>query len=361
MLTCIVIRCKKSVVAEKHFTIHDAPTVLTVHLKRFSPLGRKLTHPIAYSECLSLQDAMSEGQYGPTYSLYGVICHAGSGPNSGHYYAIIKDPRGRWMEMNDESVVGTRAPVDRKNAYMLYYIRDKGQALEMAVNGAAQSNNKNGVVLGMKRRKASDEGDSVDMGIKTSRPFIGPSPTIHNTNYSRTDPQADAVKKKIAAVACASKAFQNLSQYSDDDENNDTEALPTTNDNAPPTDSSSASNIRSSPGPLTSPSTSAPSVVSTSNFYNKPSLTQPDGKKKRKSPDGDGDENKSTQSDLVSKRLSSPLSVSSPHFRHKSKKLKKLSHRGSNFYNRPSGCNNLFSGRESSKPQITYKNRPRPI
>ena len=367
MLTCIVTRCKKPVVAEKLFTIHDAPMVLTVHLKRFSPLGRKLTHPIAYSECLSLQDAMSTGHYSPTYSLYGVICHAGSGPNSGHYYAIIKDPKGRWMEMNDESVVGTRAPVDRRNAYMLYYIRDEGQVLEAADRVIAQSNNRSGVVLGMKKRKVSDdEGDSADTGIKLSRPFIGPhlpspSPTIHNTNYSGADPQADAVKKKIAAISCASEASQNPSRYSDNDGNNDAKALPTANEKAPPTDALSASNVRSLPGPLTSPSTPTASVVPVGHFYSKPSQTQPDSTKKRKSPDGDGDENKSTQSDLVSKRLPSPPS---PYFRHHNKKFK-LSYRdfnrGSNFYNRPSGCNNLFSGRDFNKPPITYKNRPRPI
>lgn len=343
--------------------------VLTVHLKRFSPLGRKLTHPIAYGERLSLQDAMSKGQFGPSYSLYGVICHAGSGPNSGHYYAIIKDPKGRWVEMNDESVAGTRAPVDRKNAYMLYYIRDKGQALEAAVNGTAQPNNKNGVVSGMKKRKAADdEGGSVDMGVKTSRPFIGPqlpspSPvTTPNTSHSRTDPQADAVKKKIAAVASASQALQSLSQYSDDDEDDQIKTHPAVDEKAPPTDSLSTSDVRSSPpGPPTSPSTPTPSVVPTGNFYNKPSQIQSDRTKKRKSPDEDGDENRSTHKKLQS----SPISAASPHFRHKNKKFKRSGNRdfnrGSNFYDRGGGNNNLFSGKNSNKPPITYKSRPRPF
>jgi len=70
--------------------------VLTVHLKRFSPLGRKIGHHVDYDEHLSMQPYMSEDQFGPTYSLYGVICHAGGGPNSGHYYAFVKGGGDLW-------------------------------------------------------------------------------------------------------------------------------------------------------------------------------------------------------------------------------------------------------------------------
>ncbi|KZT29259.1 cysteine proteinase, partial [Neolentinus lepideus HHB14362 ss-1] len=117
-------KCKKAVIAHKRFTVHDAPLVLTVHLKRFTPLGRKIGHPLKYEERLSLQPYMSDGQYGPTYSLYGVICHAGGGPNSGHYYAYVKASDDKWYEMNDDSVTphhGT--PVNVKNAYILFYMR----------------------------------------------------------------------------------------------------------------------------------------------------------------------------------------------------------------------------------------------
>lgn len=55
-------KCKKPVVAEKQFTIHEAPQVLTIHLKRFTPLGRKMTHLVRYDERLSLQKYMSAGQ-----------------------------------------------------------------------------------------------------------------------------------------------------------------------------------------------------------------------------------------------------------------------------------------------------------
>lgn len=120
--------------AEKRFTIHDAPVVLTVHLKRFTPAGRKLQHPIRYDDRLALQPFMSDGQFGPSYSLYGVISHAGSGPNSGHYYAHIRGSNGSWYEMNDDSVEQRSGALNMKNAYVLFYIREKGQALEAALN-----------------------------------------------------------------------------------------------------------------------------------------------------------------------------------------------------------------------------------
>ncbi|KAA1466586.1 cysteine proteinase, partial [Dentipellis sp. KUC8613] len=117
-------KCKQKVVAEKRFTVHEAPMVLTVHLKRFSPLGRKIGHPVRYDERLSLGPYMSKGSYGPSYSLYGVISHAGGGPNSGHYYAYVKSGKGQWYEMNDDSVTRCQgAPLDKKNAYILFYIR----------------------------------------------------------------------------------------------------------------------------------------------------------------------------------------------------------------------------------------------
>ena len=111
--------------ADKQFTVQQAPLVLTIHLKRFSPMGRKIGHPVRYDEQISLQPCMSEGEFGPTYSLYGVISHAGGGPNSGHYYAHVKAANGQWFEMNDDSVMRHgSAPTSMKNAYILFYIRE---------------------------------------------------------------------------------------------------------------------------------------------------------------------------------------------------------------------------------------------
>jgi ubiquitin carboxyl-terminal hydrolase 36/42 len=167
--------------AEKQFTIHEAPPVLTVHLKRFSPLGRKISHLLEYDDELSLRPFMSAGSFGPTYSLYGVICHAGGGPNSGHYYSFVKSREGRWLEMNDEYVTVSSVPVNKKNAYMLFYIQNKGQGLEAAVKAPLLNTNgppmRNGLAAGMKKkvqRPKEPAEEKEDIGVKVDTRFIGP-------------------------------------------------------------------------------------------------------------------------------------------------------------------------------------------
>ena len=54
--------CKKPVNATKQFTIHEAPQCLTVHLKRFSPMGQQLNGSLSFDENLDIQKYMSKGQ-----------------------------------------------------------------------------------------------------------------------------------------------------------------------------------------------------------------------------------------------------------------------------------------------------------
>ncbi|ESK95065.1 usp36 protein [Moniliophthora roreri MCA 2997] len=226
-------KCKKHVNAEKRFTIHDAPAVLTVHFKRFSPMGHKIGHAVDYEEHLSLQPYMSDGQFGPRYSLYGIICHAGGGPNSGHYYAFVKSREGKWYEMNDESVtaVGVTAP-RIKNAYVLFYLKNKGQKLESVMQLSSSINKKSGLAIAMKKRKAREEDENQeDQGEKVTKPFIGPilpsttssdgSPSdAKRQKLETSDPQADSIKKKIEAAKAAQSTLSSLaaSYASDDDE-----------------------------------------------------------------------------------------------------------------------------------------------
>jgi ubiquitin carboxyl-terminal hydrolase 36/42 len=222
------------VAASKRFTIYEPPVALTIHLKRFSPLGRKIGHPVRYDERLSLAQAVSEGQYGPSYSLYGVISHAGSGPHSGHYYAHVKASNDQWYEMNDDSVTRHPGPpTGMKNAYILFYMRDRGQALQAAVTSGSQlpPTTLNGIKNNIKKRKISDQDD--DLGEKPKQPFIGPLlppsviPKPVHSGLAARDPQADLLKKKIEAVSKPSPkishALLSLSQYADEDD--DTEDI----------------------------------------------------------------------------------------------------------------------------------------
>ena len=231
---------------------------LTIHLKRFSPLGRKMGHPVRYDERLSLAQVVSEGQYGPSYSLYGVISHAGSGPNSGHYYAHVKAPNDLWYEMNDDSVTRhPTPPTNLKNAYILFYMRERGQALRAAVTSGSQwqPGTAHGIKNKIRKRRISDT--EADAGEKRNRPFIGPllpSSTVPKPVPSVLpvrDPQADLLKRKIEAASKPtppkpSSALLSLSQYADEDDDSEDigerieapsltkEALPTSRTSIPP-------------------------------------------------------------------------------------------------------------------------------
>ncbi|KAI0722755.1 cysteine proteinase [Earliella scabrosa] len=382
-------KCKKAVNADKQFTVQQAPLVLTIHLKRFSPMGRKIGHPVRYDEQISLQPCMSEGEFGPTYSLYGVISHAGGGPNSGHYYAHVKAANGQWFEMNDDSVMRHgSAPTSMKNAYILFYIREKGQALEAALNAPTSTPSrppgKTGLVANMKKRKiieSDDEGDRPSPA-KTPKRFIGPllptvSPQTPAKDTPKTDPQAEALKKKIAAATSspAKGALLELAEYKDDDDDEDddvgekvekdekavtpedkqdsassetspsqpaeaSQSSPARPASPAPAASSSSSSTEPPPPPSTSASsTSAPSASSSSfgtsgippsSFYGPPAPKQKD--KKRKTPDGDEEDT----SRWAKTRLSPPS------------KERRFSVAGVNPYSKLKGSNNLKQRRDST-------------
>lgn len=342
-------KCKKPVTAEKQFTIDEAPAILTIHLKRFSPMGRKIGHPIKYDEKLSLQPFMSESKFGPNYSLYGIISHAGGGPNSGHYYAHVKDGTEQWHEMNDESV--TRhfgPPLSMKNAYVLFYARDKGQALESAISNSPRKTyprpvQKNGIAASMKKRKIvqSDDEDDEDTGVAVtaspSVPFIGPrlpspspSPSKSPVNESNkkpklnaTDPQAQALKQKIQAATTGSgSALLSLSQYDEDD---DEEGKSSSNEEA--------EKVKEKLPVIVPPAT--PAVIPAVNFYGGTSKGNPSVERKRKSLDGGDDEGEDSE-----KRPFASFSNRSPDSPFRKRRL----FVGGNPYTRLKGSNNLDRG-----------------
>ena len=346
--------------------------MLTVHLKRFSPLGRKIGHHIKYEDQLSLRTVMSQGQFGPSYLLYGVICHAGGGPNSGHYYAHVRASDGRWYEMNDDSVTMMRnPPVGLKNAYILLYIRDKGQALDAAV--ANSSNHPPippkgaGIAASMKRRKVlimSDDEEEEDKGIPASRPLIGPQlPTPLPADEPKSpatpiaDPQAELVKKKIAAAVAACSPLAILEEYgggsSDDgerEENTDTargnSTVQDSQTTAPPPSSPALFPPTSSPPPSNSPD--RPVTIPAADFYASTPKKSEGNLKKRKSIDSENDRD-------TMNYARTPLRFGSP--TKKSGHLKKFL-AGGNPYSRLSGGSNLRADRPLPIHKYSRKKRP---
>ena len=103
--------CKRKVAARKRFTIHKAPKVLTLQLKRFDYNrgfnGGKINKFIQYPAHLNLQPFMSSRKEPVPYHLYAVLVHEGFSCNSGHYYCYVKAPNGTWYLMNDSQVMAS--------------------------------------------------------------------------------------------------------------------------------------------------------------------------------------------------------------------------------------------------------------
>jgi len=283
-------KCQKHVNAEKQFTLDKAPTILTVHLKRFTPFGRKLGHLVKYPEKLSLQPIMSENSSDSRYTLFGVISHAGSGPNSGHYYAHIKSPSGTWYEMNDEYSAAQRAcPLDLRSAYILFYMKDASSHLEEAISSGTGKGK--GVDLHSRLATAATNGSgpradsrslpsgSLANGVQrrlldssASHPIpgtIAPSVT--------TDPQAMLLEKKINSQLLNSRP-NGLVQYDSDSAEDIGEKVTNKSDvlTTPrkpsallPPSSADSLIVTSSPAPQLTPAAPAvdSNVILSSSFY----------------------------------------------------------------------------------------------
>ncbi|KFQ13271.1 Ubiquitin carboxyl-terminal hydrolase 42, partial [Leptosomus discolor] len=118
--------CNKMVVACKKLTLHHAPNVLTLCLKRFDDFtGRKICKAVKYPEDLDLRPYASERLGEPLrYSLYAVLVHVGSSCGAGHYFCYIKASNGLWYKMNDTAVTPCDlSTVLKQEAYLLFYVR----------------------------------------------------------------------------------------------------------------------------------------------------------------------------------------------------------------------------------------------
>ncbi|KAJ9098809.1 hypothetical protein QFC19_006286 [Naganishia cerealis] len=160
-------KCKKLVNATKQMQIVKAPEVLSLHLKRFTPTGRKITSTIRYTANLSLDPYMDKESKSPFYELYAVTVHQGSGPHLGHYYSFVKNKNGKWFEANDESVNASQAKI-YASAYILHYIRKPGSALD-AIKAGKQTG------LNTPRKSTSDDVRQERSDLPVSTPVGGSS------------------------------------------------------------------------------------------------------------------------------------------------------------------------------------------
>ncbi|CAJ2649580.1 unnamed protein product [Trifolium pratense] len=121
--------CKQKVQAIKQLTIHKAPYVLAIHLKRFYAYDphKKIKKNVEFDSALDLKPFVSGSYDGDCkYSLYGVLVHSGFSTHSGHYYCFVRTSNNMWYTLDDSRVSHvSESKVLEQQAYMLFYVRDR--------------------------------------------------------------------------------------------------------------------------------------------------------------------------------------------------------------------------------------------
>ncbi|XP_042517575.1 ubiquitin carboxyl-terminal hydrolase 15-like isoform X2 [Macadamia integrifolia] len=121
-------RCATYVQARKQLSIHEAPNILTIVLKRFQN-GRygKINKCITFPEMLDMIPFMTgTGDSPPLYVLYAVVVHLDTlnASFSGHYVSYVKDVQGTWFRIDDTEIQPVpTSQVMSEGAYILFYSR----------------------------------------------------------------------------------------------------------------------------------------------------------------------------------------------------------------------------------------------
>lgn len=140
-------RCNDYVKAWKCLSVHEAPNILMIALKRFqSGKFGKLNKRVTFPDILDISSYMSaSGDRPPVYQLYGVIVHIDMLNASffGHYICYIKDFLGFWYKIDDSKVKGVDIDkVMQQRAYMLLYTRSAPRQVPYAGKRGGQASGK---------------------------------------------------------------------------------------------------------------------------------------------------------------------------------------------------------------------------
>ncbi|KAK8919287.1 Ubiquitin carboxyl-terminal hydrolase 23 [Platanthera zijinensis] len=215
-------RCKEKVRAFKQLTIHKAPYVLTIHLKRFGSTihGEKLSKKVEYGPTLDLNPFISdrhEGGY--KYTLYGVLVHAGWSTQSGHYFCYVRTSSGMWYSLDDNQVTQvSEKTVLSREAYMLFYVRDRKSAVKSSVTSPPKADISarpaGNIVTPMVERKSSvavhnSVNTNDDATLSDCIPAVGTSLPPSVNNESSLLHGKDQVETKNSCMQVDGDAFIN--------------------------------------------------------------------------------------------------------------------------------------------------------
>ncbi|KAK8963035.1 Ubiquitin carboxyl-terminal hydrolase 19 [Platanthera guangdongensis] len=194
--------CNGYVKAWKRLTVHQAPNVLTIALKRFQS-GRfgKLNKRVTFPEDLNLTPYMSaSGRDGTDhYELYGVVVHLDmlNASYFGHYICYMKDYRGSWYRIDDCKVIKVEVEeVLVQGAYMLLYHR-KNPRKDLFVKPADPTVNKNLPEIDCRASTSEDTTESSPSAASTvSSASVAPSTPCTDadaqTNISHSEMLSEA-------------------------------------------------------------------------------------------------------------------------------------------------------------------------
>ncbi|OQU79121.1 hypothetical protein SORBI_3008G098300 [Sorghum bicolor] len=102
--------CQKRVDATRCIKLRSLPPVVNFQLKRYvflpkTTTKKKISSTFSFPRQLDLGKRLSNPSSSCTYDLAAILVHKGTGANSGHYVAHIKDEsNGQWWEFDDETV-----------------------------------------------------------------------------------------------------------------------------------------------------------------------------------------------------------------------------------------------------------------
>lgn len=121
--------CKKQVPVEKQLMLDQAPSVATLHLKRFKSDGiyvEKIDKKVEYPLELDLKpySTSADGNEELRYELLAVVVHVGLSSISGHYFCYIRTAPDTWYRFDDSKVSRVpEATALSQDAYILFYTR----------------------------------------------------------------------------------------------------------------------------------------------------------------------------------------------------------------------------------------------
>ncbi|KNA16444.1 hypothetical protein SOVF_089140 isoform B [Spinacia oleracea] len=122
--------CKEQVKVEKQLMLEQAPSVATLHLKRFKSDGifvekvdKKVEFPLELN--LAPYTKGSNNESGDLkYELFAVVVHVGVSSTSGHYFCYIRTDPDKWYRFDDSQVtMVSEEHVLCQDAYILFYAR----------------------------------------------------------------------------------------------------------------------------------------------------------------------------------------------------------------------------------------------